>query len=336
MSEYSLLTVRRRRRGGECEDAVDPQFSIRYAAMSPTDPGSWQPLFNRVVAADRAGVDRVVLSGEHVVFGEHLENYARPELGGRVGGQQPTGPDGHFLEPMTTMSFLAGMTSRIRFTSSILLAALRRPVVLAKCAATLDVLSGGRLDLGVGIGWQREEYQAAGLDFGARGRLLDQALEVCQLLWREQRASYRSAGLSFDNIHLMPKPVQPGGVPVWVSGTVNPGAMRRLARFGSGWIPWGRASDLATELLATIPTMRDAVAGFGRDPLEIGIAGKLPNVPGNDGQPDLEATIAGLPELVDAGVTDVRLQLPVPGELSAAEDYLTPWVAAFREAGEGR
>lgn len=136
---------------------MDPQFSIRYVAMSPADPGSWQPLFNRVIAADRAGVDRVVLSGEHVVFGEHLENYARPELGDRAGGQQPTGPDGHFLEPMTTMSFLAGMTSRIRFTSSILLAALRRPVVLAKCAATLDVLSGGRLDLGVGIGWQREE-----------------------------------------------------------------------------------------------------------------------------------------------------------------------------------
>src|SRR2546430_1161182 len=104
------------------------QLSIRYIAMSPEDPGSWQPLLNRVVAADRAGVDRVVLSGEHVVFGEHLENYARPELGGRAGGQQPTGPDGHFLEPMTTMSFLAGMTTRIRFTNSVLLAALRRPI----------------------------------------------------------------------------------------------------------------------------------------------------------------------------------------------------------------
>jgi hypothetical protein len=112
--------------------------------------------------------------------------------------------------------------------------------------------------------------------------------------------------------------------------------MRRLARFGSGWIPWGKASDLATELVASIPAMRDAVAAFGRDPLEIGIAGKLPNVPGKDGQPDLEATIAGLPELLEAGVTDVRLQLPVPGELSAAEDYLAPWVTAFRAVARGR
>lgn len=311
------------------------QFSIRYTAMSPQDPGAWQPLLNRVVAADRAGVDRVVLSGEHVVFGEHLENYSRPELGGRVGGQQPTGSDGHFLEPMTTMSFLSGMTSRVRFTNSILLAALRRPIVLAKCAATLDVLSKGRLDLGVGVGWQREEYQAAGLDFDARGRLLDHTLEVCQVLWREQRASYSSPELSFENIHLMPKPVRPGGVPIWVSGTVNRGAMRRLARFGSGWIPWGKPSDFASELIDTIPRMRDAVADFGRDPLELGIAGKLPAVTGKDGSPDIGATIDGLPALVEAGVTDVRLQLPVPEDVDAAADYLTPWVVAFREAAGG-
>ncbi|MCX4091519.1 TIGR03619 family F420-dependent LLM class oxidoreductase [Nocardia sp. alder85J] len=310
---------------------MTPGFSIRCVVMAASDPGSWPPLFGQVVGADRAGVDRVVLSGEHVVFGERLDEYARPELGGRAGGRQPTGPDGHFLEPMTTMSFLAGMTTRIRLTNSILLAALRRPIVLAKSAATLDVLSGGRLDLGVGIGWQRAEYEAAGLDFAARGRLLDHTLEVCCLLWREQRATYRAPELSFENIHLMPKPAQPGGVPIWVSGTVNPGAMRRLARFGAGWIPWGKASDVAAELLDTIPRMRDAVAEFGRDPGELGIAGKLPNVPGPDGNPDRAATLAGLPALLAAGVTDVRLQLPVPGAAAAAEDYLTPWVHGFRE-----
>ncbi|MFI5047837.1 MAG: TIGR03619 family F420-dependent LLM class oxidoreductase, partial [Acidimicrobiia bacterium] len=308
--------------------------SIRYTAMSPDDPGTWHPLCNRAVAADRAGVDRIVLSGEHVVFGEHMENYARPEVGGRPGMTQPTGPDGHFLEPMTTMAFLAGMTTRVRFTNSILLAALRRPIVLAKEAATLDVLSGGRLDLGVGIGWQREEYEAAGLDFDRRGRLLDHTLEVCQLLWREPRAAYASSSpeLSFEGIHMMPKPVQPGGVPLWVSGTINPGAMRRLARFGSGWIPWGAASDNPIDLLEEIPRMRDAVATHGRDPLELGVAGKLLNVVGTDGAPDVAATMEGLPALVSAGVTDVRLQLPVPDDVNAAEDYLTPWIDGFRAA----
>jgi probable F420-dependent oxidoreductase len=308
-----------------------PQLSLRLTAMATEDAGTWQPLLDRVVGADRAGVDRIVLSGEHVAFGEHLENYSRPELGGRVGGQQPTGPDGHFLEPMTTMSFLAGMTTRVRLTNSILLAALRRPIVLAKAAATLDVLSGGRLDLGVGVGWQREEYEAAGLDFDTRGRLLDHTLEVCQLLWREQRATYDSPELSFDDIHQMPKPVQPGGVPIWVSGTVNRRAMQRLARFGSGWIPWGSASDFATDLIETIPTMRDAVADFGRDPMELGVAGKVALVPGKNDEPDIASTMDGVPALVAAGVTDLRLQLPVPAGAVAAEEYLIPWVQQFRD-----
>lgn len=121
-----------------------------------------------------------------------------------------------------------------------LVAALRGPAVLAETAATLDVLSAGRLDLGVGVGRQAAEYDAAGLAFADRGRLLDQALEVCQLLWRQPAATYAGAALSFTRLHQMPKPAQEGGVPVWVSGTVNRRAMRRLARYGTGWIPWAR------------------------------------------------------------------------------------------------
>ena len=92
---------------------------------------------------------------------------------------------------MTSLAVIAGATTTVRLATGVLLAALRRPAVLAKTAATLDVLSGGRLDLGVGIGWQREEYEAAGLDFAVAGRLLDHTLEVCQLLWTEQRAELR-------------------------------------------------------------------------------------------------------------------------------------------------
>src|SRR5690349_23959577 len=136
---------------------------------------------------DRVGIDKLVVS-DHVVFGEHLDAYGNPATGGTAGGRQPTGPDGHWLEPLTTLSVIAGTTSRVRLGTNILLAALRRPAVLAKTAATLDVLSGGRLDLGVGVGWQREEYEAVGLDFQDRGRLLDHTLEVCQALWRGDTA----------------------------------------------------------------------------------------------------------------------------------------------------
>ena len=215
-----------------------PQLSTGLTSFAAEDPGGWQPMFDHAVAADRAGVDRVVVS-DHVVFGENLEAYARAELGGSEGGKQPTGPDGHWLEPLTTLAVVAGMTSRLRLATNILLAALRRPVVLAKSAATLDVLSRGRLDLGVGVGWQREEYDAAGLDFESRGRQLDHTLAVCQTLWREERARFDDGLLAFEHIHQMPKPLREGGVPLWVSGTVNPRVARRLARFGSGWIPWG-------------------------------------------------------------------------------------------------
>src|SRR5438093_13397878 len=102
------------------------------------DPGTWQPMLDRARAADEAGVDRLFLS-DHIVFGENLEAYSRPEVGGQEGGRQPTGPDGHWLEPLTVLSMLAGLTSRVRLATGILLAALRRPVVLAQAAATRDV-----------------------------------------------------------------------------------------------------------------------------------------------------------------------------------------------------
>jgi alkanesulfonate monooxygenase SsuD/methylene tetrahydromethanopterin reductase-like flavin-dependent oxidoreductase (luciferase family) len=202
-------------------------------------------------------------------------------------------------------------------------------VVLAKMAATIDVLSGGRLDLGVGVGWQREEYEAAGLSYEGRGRLLDHTVEVCQLLWREQTARYDADGLTFDKIHQMPKPLQPGGVPIWVSGTVNARSMERLARFGSGWIPWG---DDADDIATGIAKMRAAVSELGRDPSELGVVGNLPMVRNADGDADVDATMAAAPALVEAGVTDIRLFPNAPRERGPATAYLTEMVSRFRAA----
>jgi probable F420-dependent oxidoreductase len=309
-----------------------PQLSVGLRSFAADDPGTWEPLFARARLLDRRGVDRLLVS-DHVVFGEHLEEYGRPEVGGTADGVQPTGPDGHWLEPLTTLSVLAGMTTRIRLGTNILIAALRRPVVLAKSAATLDVLSGGRLDLGVGVGWQREEYEAAGLAFDRRGRLLDHTLDVCQTLWRQPRASMASAELSFEAIHQMPKPAQPGGVPLWISGRVNPAVARRLARFGAGWIPWG---DDAIELAGSIARMRIAVAaaadaaGLECDPQQLGVAGQLPEQRDGAGGLDVGATMAGVGALVEAGVTDFRASLRIPSDPAEAEDHLGRVVEAFR------
>ncbi len=300
-------------------------FLSTYAAE---DPGTWDHVFDVARAADLSGVDRVVVS-DHVVFGEHLDAYANPETGGVEGGRQPTGPDGHWLEPLTVLTAVAAQTDRVRLGTYILLAALRRPAVLAKQLATLDVLSGGRVDLGVGIGWQREEYEAAGLDFRARGRLLDQSLEVCRTLWRDRRASFSSPDLQFDGIHSMPKPIQAGGVPIWVSGRGNERVAQRLARFGSGWIPWG---DDAADPVASIPRLRTAVDRAGGDGPSLAVLAPLPLARRPDRSIDLGASMDRVPALAAAGVTDFLVHVKVPDSYDGARDVYSELVAAFREA----
>ena len=305
-----------------------PQISFQLKTFTD-DPGhDWGATLALGAAMDAAGVDRVVVS-DHVVFGENPDAYADPRLGGIAGGRQPTGPDGQWLDPLIVLTALAATTTRIRLGTAVLLAALRRPAVLAKQLATLDVLSGGRLDLGVGVGWQREEYEAAGLSFERRGRLLDHTLEVCQTLWTQQRSSYTSPELSFENIHQMPKPTQPDGVPIWVSGTVNDAVARRLARFGSGWIPWGPAMR---DPAGAIAAMKDRIAGLGGDPTGLQVLGHARTVKRADGSLDTAATAASAPALVAAGVTDVRVTCSLPRDTDRAAELLSELVEAFRAA----
>ncbi|MDB5393985.1 MAG: hypothetical protein JWM91_1491 [Rhodospirillales bacterium] len=305
-----------------------PELSLHLLNFAPEDPGGWSHLLGFARAADAAGIDRVTVS-DHVVFGEELDEYGKPEVGGRAGGKQPTGPDGHWLEPLTTLSVVAGATSRVRLGTQILLAALRRPVVLAKTAATLDVLSGGRLDLGVGVGWQRAEYDAAGLSFEQRGRLLDHTLEVCQTFWSQTRASYVSPELQFDGIHQMPKPVRPEGVPIWISGTIRETTVRRLVRFGARWIPWGADDGNMKE---SLPRMKDALSKAGGDPDKLQASGPIPYVKGGDGAMDIARTMERVPELVAVGQTSFTCPFSPPRDRAAAEAKLREIVQAFRSA----
>lgn len=305
-----------------------PQISFQLRTFTDDPDHVWSSTLALGQAMDAAGVDRVVVS-DHVAFGENPDAYANPALGGIAGGRQPTGPDGQWLEPLTVLTALAALTTRIRLGTAVLLAALRRPVVLAKQVATLDVLSGGRVDLGVGVGWQREEYEAAGLPFRRRGRLLDHTLAVCDALWTQQRSSYRSAELSFEGIHQMPKPVQAGGVPIWVSGTVNDAVARRLHRFGRGWIPWGPAVN---DPAGAIAAMKDKVAALGGDPTDLQVLGRATTVKRPDRSIDVGATLASIPPLVSAGVTDVRVTASLPRDISHAAEALTELVEAFHAA----
>jgi probable F420-dependent oxidoreductase len=311
-------------------EAVTPALSIQPWNFAARDPGigGWKPLLDQARAADAAGIDRLVVS-DHVILGENLEAYADPELGGIEGGRQPTGPEGHWLDPLTVLSMWAAITSHTRLMTGILIAGLRRPANLAKAAATLDVLSEGRLDLGVGVGWQREEYEANGVPYEHRGARLDRTLDICQMLWRERSAAYRSDEVNFEKIHCMPKPLQPGGVPLWISGTLNKNVLRRIARFGSGWIPWGPdAMDPARGLLR----IREALDAAGRDAAGFQVTGHLRVVKRSDGAIDIDETMAAVPAMVEAGITDLRATLNLPSQRAAATDFLSPLVAAFRKA----
>lgn len=157
-------------------------------------------------------------------------------------------------------------------------------------------------------------------------------LEVCQTLWREQRAAYDSPELRFEAIHTMPKPLQPGGVPLWISGTVNPRVVNRLARFGTGWIPWGPA---AADVAAGIRQMKDALADAGRDPGNLQVVGSLPLIRDDQRVLDVARTVEAVPRLAAAGVTDFRVVMPHPPPHSpfmADLDQLSALAEAFHEA----
>ncbi len=304
-----------------------PQLSVTLVTFAD-EPLEWARVVATAEAADAAGIDRLLVS-EHLAFGDHLEDYARPELGGMRGGRQPTGPDGHWLEPLTVLAAIGARTTRVRLGTNILLAALRRPAVLAKTLSTLDTITDGRIDLGVGVGWQRAEYEVAGVPFDTRGERLDHTLDVLRVLWRDTPASFDDTLLSFEGIHTMPKPLQTGGIPIWIGGSVHRRVARRLARGASGWIPWG---DAAVDVAAAISEMSALLDAEGDRVERLRIAGTLRRVRDRHGGIDLDATMAAAPELAAIGISDFRLALPVTGQRRSDEDTFGRAVEAFRRA----
>jgi probable F420-dependent oxidoreductase len=274
-------------------------LTVGLANYGSTYPaGEWHRFVDLARAAEDAGVDRIVLV-DHVVMGEHTENY--------VWGKFPVPPNAPWFEPLTMLSAIASVTSRVRLATGILIAPLRPAAFLAKQVATLDQISNGRVDLGVGAGWQREEYEASGLPFEQRGQLLTDSLGAMKALWRDTPASFSSPTLTFENIYCEPKPLQQGGVPLWVAGTLNRRNFERVVNYGDGWIPiMGATID---DIAADVQRIRAAWADAGRDADALKVQAPLRIAMGDDGRPDLARSMESVPELVAAGVTDVNVAL---------------------------
>ena len=175
-----------------------------------------------------------------------------------------------FHEPLTLFGYLAAITQRLGLVSGVIVLPQRQTALVAKQAAEVDVLSSGRLRLGVGIGWNAVEYEALGEDFGTRGARIEEQIEVMRLLWTQEVVSYEGNYHRIDEAGINPLPVQ-RPIPVWMGATAEVG-LRRTARVADGWFPLG---PLDHRMRDAVKRLRSYVDEAGRDPGSVGIEARL-------------------------------------------------------------
>lgn len=209
--------------------------------------------------AEAAGFESI-WTVEHVVIpGEYQSRYPYNQSGRMPGGEDAPVPD-----PLIWLAFVAARTERVRLATGILILPQRSALITAKAVATLDVLSRGRVTLGVGIGWLREEFEALGVPFEGRGRRTEDYVAAMRALWSQERPSHHGEHVRFADARMWPKPAQ-GTVPIVIGGhTVS--AARRAGRIGDGFFP-GRAT--IEDLRPLVEEMRRAAEAAGRDPRSI-------------------------------------------------------------------
>jgi len=194
-------------------------------------------------------------------------------------GQLPGGAAQDYLEPLVTMGWLAHVTSRIRLGTSVLVVPYRNPVLVAKMLATVDRLSGGRVILGAGVGWLREEFEAlAAPPFEARGAVTDEYLGLMRAAWTTDPVTFEGRYYSVRAVHALPKPAQRRGIPIWIGGHTD-AAVRRAARLGDAWHPIAlRPPGLLfpDEYAKRAKELRAWAQQAGRDPTSIELTVRVP------------------------------------------------------------
>ena len=232
---------------------------------------------------ERLGLHSAMVA-DHVVFPVESESPYPYTLDGKHPGS------GDALETFAILGVVAGATDRLRLVTSVLVLPYRNPVLTAKMVASLDILSGGRVTLGVGVGWLKEEFEAlASPDFARRGAVTDEWLAIFRQLWTTSPASFDGRFYRYRDIRCEPFPLQKPHPPIWVGGH-SPAALRRTARHGDGWHPVGAiaASPLPpAEMRAHLETLKRLTAAEGRDFAALTISYKAPlydaAVPDRDG-----------------------------------------------------
>ncbi|TFH24753.1 MAG: LLM class F420-dependent oxidoreductase [Myxococcales bacterium] len=261
MAFASTLVHNHRARRLVTSDAIDVKFGILPPyGLGPIEEPGYATAFARMV--EEAGFESIWVV-EHVVMAVEYDSVYPYDPSGR------TPFDAHTVQPdpLIWLSHVAAATTRIRLATGVLILPQRNPLILAKELASLDRLSGGRVELGIGVGWVREEAEAVGSDFGSRGKRADEYVNVMRTLWREPVASFDGAYVKFDRMVSAPRPVQEGGVPIVVGGH-SPAAARRAGRLGDGFFPLGVMPNRMKELRELMTHEADAA---GRDAAAIEI-----------------------------------------------------------------
>jgi probable F420-dependent oxidoreductase len=218
-------------------------------------------------AAEAAGFE-TLWCPEHVVVavGDHVTPYG----GSPDGKMDRLWRRGGIPDPLIWLAFVAAQTTTINLGTNVVILPEHQPAVFAKSVATLDSLSGGRVQLGIGIGELPEEYAAVGMEFTNRGKRMDEYIEAIRALWQQEVATYHGTYVNFDDVRCDPSPMR-GTVPLHVGGA-SPAAIRRAARYGDGYFPWvGLELDLYDTLGTIIPAVRGEAERIGRDPASIEI-----------------------------------------------------------------
>ncbi len=216
-----------------------------------------------VQRAEELGFESV-MAGDHIV----LPTSGTNQYPYTADGSFSRPPDEPFLETMTMLGYMTACTSRIKLGSTVIILPYRNPVVQAKMFASLDVLSGGRIICGVGVGWLEKEFETLGVPYDQRGPMSDEFLEIFRLLWTAKDPEYHGKFYEIEGIQFEPKPVQVPHIPIWVGGHTRR-ALRRTAKYGDCWHTTRQTPDFVAR---NLPYLREQTERAGRDPASVSIS----------------------------------------------------------------
>jgi len=240
---------------------------MKLTVEFPSVSYRWGPegIIKLAQAVEQIGFDQLDMF-DHVVMGYGTATRAAP--------MYP--PQMPIMEAIVMLSFIAAATNRIGLGTEVLVLPQRNPTLTAKQVSTLDTLSGGRVRLGVGVGWQESEYKALGEDFGNRGRRMDEAINLLRRYWSEESVSANSQFYQFEAIAMEPKPPQGGKLPIWIGGSAD-ATMKRVGELGDGWLATSQMRD--AEVVASKSKILEYAEAAGRDVSAIGFQMMLDTPP---------------------------------------------------------